>query len=87
MEIPRSLQRSHHNDRIIPCRVSIFKMIGKKMAASGISNVLIEGGLTTSESIKATLSESQHNRTEICHNTMVEALERILLKVRCNFNL
>ena len=63
---------------------AFFKMIGKKMACSGLSDVLIEGGLTTSGSIQAILSGKQYNRAVICHKTMVEALERLLLKVRCN---
>ena len=57
-----------------------FKMIGKKMAGTGLADILIEAGLVRSGSMNAVLSGKQYNRAIACHKTLVEALERLLLQ-------
>jgi len=58
-----------------------FKMVGKKMAGSGLSDILLEAGLLTSGTINGVMSGKQYSRALICHKTLLEALERLLLQV------
>ena len=56
-----------------------FKMVGKKMAGSGLSDVLLEAGLIGSGSVHGVLSGKHYERAMHCHKILQESLERILL--------
>ena len=56
-----------------------FKMVGKKMAGSGLSDVLLEAGLIGSGSVHGVLSGKHYERAMHCHKILLESLERILL--------
>lgn len=62
-----------------------LKMTGMKIDGNGLSNVLLEVGLMTSGSVQAVLAGKQYNRGITCHRILLEALERLLLKV-CKYN-
>ena len=57
-----------------------LKMIGKKMAGSGLSDVLIETGLIGSGSIQCVMNGKHYDRAIHCHKIVLEALERLLLE-------
>ena len=57
-----------------------FRMIGKKMDACGLSDVLFEAGLVGSGTIYGVLSGKNYSRAMVCHKTVLESLERLLLK-------
>ena len=56
-----------------------FKMVGKKMADSGLSDVLLEAGLIGSGSVHGVLSGKHYERAMHCHKILLKSLERILL--------
>ena len=56
-----------------------FKMVGKKMAGSGLYDVLLEAGLIGSGSVHGVLSGKHYERAMHCHKILLESLERILL--------
>ena len=56
-----------------------FKMVGKKMAGSGLSDVLLEAGLIGSGSVHGVLSGKHYERAMHFHKILLESLERILL--------
>ena len=56
-----------------------FKMVGKKMAGSGLSDALLEAGLIGSGSVNGVLSGKHYERAMYCHKILLESLERILL--------
>ena len=56
-----------------------LKMVGKKMAGSGLSDVLLEAGLIGSGSVHRVLSGKHYERAMHCHKILLESLERILL--------
>ena len=55
-------------------------MIGKMMAGSGLSDVLIETGLIGSGSIQCVMNGKHYDRAIHCHKILLEALERLLLE-------
>ena len=57
-----------------------LKMIGKKMNGSGLADILLEAGLISSGSLNGVLSGKQYDRALHCHKTMLECLERLILK-------
>ena len=56
-----------------------MKMMGKKMAGSGLSDILLEAGLIGSGSLTGVLSGKHYDRALHCHKLMLECLERLLL--------
>ena len=56
-----------------------MKMVGKKMAGSGFSDILIESGLMTSGSMEGVLSGKGYSRAMNCHKALLEGLERLLM--------
>ena len=56
-----------------------LKMVGKKMAGSGLSDVLLEAGLIGLGSVHRVLSGKHYERAMHCHKILLESLERILL--------
>ncbi|KAL5014823.1 hypothetical protein ScPMuIL_000962 [Solemya velum] len=56
-----------------------LKMVGKKMAGSGFSDILLEAGLITSGSIEGVLKGKHYERAMNCHKVMFECLEQLLL--------
>lgn len=57
-----------------------FHMIGKKMDACGLTDVLLEAGLVGSGTVYGVLSGKNYSRAMICHNTVLESLEILLVK-------
>jgi hypothetical protein len=57
-----------------------LKIIGKKMAGSGFSDLLLESGLIGSGSIQGVLSGKHYDRAMHCHKVLLESLERLLLE-------
>ena len=57
-----------------------MKMLAKKMNGSGFSDILIESGLMTSGSMVSVLSGKGYSRAINCHKSLVEGLERLLMK-------
>ena len=55
-----------------------YNMLGKKMAGSGISDVLLESGLISSGSLQGVLSGKNFSRATRCHYILTEALHRLL---------
>ncbi|KAL5022875.1 hypothetical protein ScPMuIL_002030 [Solemya velum] len=55
-----------------------LKMVGKKMAGSGFSDILLEAGLITSGSIEGVLKGKHYERAMNCHKVMFEGLEPLL---------
>ena len=49
-----------------------FKIVRKKMAGSGLSDVLFEAGLIVSVSVHGVLSGKHYERVMNCHKTMLE---------------
>ena len=56
-----------------------FKTVGKKMAGSGLSDVLLEAGLIGTGSVHGVLSGKHYEMAMHCHKILLESLERILL--------
>lgn len=56
-----------------------LKMIGKKMAGSGLADVLLEAGLIGSGSVNGVLNGKHYERAMHCHKILLESLERMLL--------
>jgi len=57
-----------------------MRLIGKKMAGSGLADVLIEAGLITSGSLHGVLSGKNYSRAIHCHKVLLESLERLLMQ-------
>ena len=57
-----------------------FKMIGKKMAGSGFSDILLESGLITNGSIVGVTTGKNYARALNCHKALSESLMRQLMK-------
>ncbi len=57
-----------------------FRVIGKKMEASGLTDVLLEAGLVGSGTVYGVMSGKNYSRAMLCHKIVVESLERLLLK-------
>ena len=57
-----------------------LKMVGKKMAGSGLSDVLLEAGLTGSGSIQGVLKGKHYERALHCHKTVLESLEMLVVE-------
>ncbi len=55
------------------------KMIGKKMDGTGLADVMTEAGLISSGSLRGVLEGKQYSRAMVCHKTMLEALERLII--------
>ena len=55
-----------------------FKMIGKKMNGSGLSDVLLESSLIVSGSLQGVLSGKHYIRAMNCHEVMLGSLEGLL---------
>ena len=56
-----------------------LKMVGKKLAGSGLGDVLLESGLIGSGSVHGVLSGIHYERAMQCHTILLESLERLLL--------
>lgn len=56
-----------------------LRMLGKKMSGSGLDDIFIEGGLLTSGSMQGVMNGKNYSRSMVCHKTMLEALERLLI--------
>lgn len=56
-----------------------MKMIGKKMAGSGLADILLEAGLISGGSISGVLSGKHYERALHCHKVMLETLEMLLM--------
>lgn len=57
-----------------------FKMIGKKMDSSGITDVMLEAGLVGSGTVYGVMSGKNYSRAMVCHKIVLESLEKLLLK-------
>ena len=57
--------------------MSYFKVIGKKMEATGLTDILMEAGLVGSGTIGGIMSGKNYSRAMACHKTVLEALERL----------
>ncbi len=53
-----------------------FHMIGKKMEATGLTDVLLEAGLVGSGTMYGGLSGKNYSHAMVCHKTVLESLER-----------
>ena len=56
------------------------KMIMKKMAGSGIIEILLEANMITSGSVKGVISGKNYYRAMNCHLTLAEAMRRLLFQ-------
>ena len=56
-----------------------LRMVGKKMAGSGIDDVFLEANLVGSGSLSGILNGKNYARSMHCHKVLVESLERLLL--------
>ena len=56
-----------------------FKMIGKKMVSSGLTDILHEAGLVKEGTVKGVMNGKNYERGMICHKVMIETLEKLLL--------
>jgi hypothetical protein len=59
-----------------------FKMIGKKMAGTGLSDILLEAGLIGSGSVTDVMTGKHYSRAMHCHK-ILKALERLLFGEFC----
>jgi hypothetical protein len=57
-----------------------FKMIGKKMEGTGLSDILLETGLIGSGSVTGVITGKHFSRAMHCHKILLEALERLLFE-------
>ena len=57
-----------------------FKMVGKKMAGSGLPDILLEAGLITSGSVDGVMKGKHYDRAMHCHKVLLEALEQLLFQ-------
>ena len=55
-----------------------MKMLGEKMAGSGLSDILLEAGLISGGSLTGVMSGKRYERALHCHKTMLESLEKLL---------
>ena len=55
-----------------------LKMIGKKMAGTGLDDILLEADLISTGSLSSVLAGKNYARAINCHKTLLEALERLL---------
>jgi hypothetical protein len=53
-----------------------FKMIGKKMEGTGLSDILLEAGLIGSGSVTGVMTGKHYSRAMHCHKILLEALEK-----------
>lgn len=60
-----------------------FKMIGKKMEETGLSDILLEAGLIGSGPVTGVMTGKQYSRAMHCHKILREALERLLFEELC----
>ena len=51
------------------------------MNGSGFADIMTEAGLITSGSLRGVLAGKHYNRVMVCHKTMLEALERLLINM------
>ena len=56
-----------------------FRVIGKKMDGSGLSDILLEAGIVGSGTVYGVLSGKNYSRAMVCHKIVLEALERRFL--------
>ena len=57
-----------------------LRMMGKKMEASGLTDVLLESNLISPGSLQGVLSGKNYNRAMSYHKVLNEALHRLLMK-------
>ena len=57
-----------------------LKMVGKEMAGSGFSDILLEAGLISPDSIEGVLKGKHYEKAMNCHNVMMECLEQLLME-------
>ena len=58
---------------------AFFHEIGKKMNSCGFSAVMLEAELVKSRTVHGVMGGKNYSRAMVCHKTMLEALERLLL--------
>ena len=58
--------------------MAYFKMIGKKMAGSGFSDVFLEAGMITKGSMTGVMNGKNYSHALNCHKTLTEAIFRLL---------
>ena len=58
-----------------------FKMIGKKMESSGLSDIMYEAALVRSGTVKGVMNGKNYSRSIACHKVVVESLEKIILDI------
>ena len=57
-----------------------LKVVGKKMAVTGLEDVLLEACLISCGSIKGMMSGKNYGRSVHCHKILLECLERLLFE-------
>ena len=57
-----------------------YKMIGKKMEGSGLSDVLLEANMASPGSLQGVINGKNYSRATHCHKTLVEALHRLMMQ-------
>lgn len=57
-----------------------LKMVGKKMAGSGLADVFLEAGLIGTGSIQGVLTGRHYEKAMHCHKVVLESLERLLIQ-------
>ena len=57
-----------------------LKMVGKKMAATGLEDFLLEACLISCGAIEGVMSGKSYGRSVHCHKILLECLERLLLE-------
>ena len=55
-----------------------LKMVGNKMAATGLKDILLETCLISCGAIKGVMSGKNYGRSVHCHKILLECLERLL---------
>ena len=79
-----------HKTDIVNIIHSFIQVIGKIVAGSGFEDIVFQSDLSSSGSLNGVLCGSHYNRSWITHNTVSEALERMLFlqsigKQHCGF--
>ena len=57
-----------------------YKMLGKKMDGSGLSDVLLEANLISSGSLQGVLAGKHYDRATNCHKVVLESMHRLLMQ-------
>ena len=71
MEHSGKIQQPHFCDRYFHLIIAYFKMIGKKMAGSGFSDVLLEAGMSTTGSMTGLMNGKNYDGALNCHTVTI----------------